>query len=214
MRDRTRGDGPLLLVAVLAAMLLGCGDDAVPRGSTAPGPGHSSATDRPPAGEDDRTQSPVDPSDPNLPAEPEADPPGQEPDSEPPAGDFGAPCTANDACESGLCVPGPQGEHVCTQTCTSGCPAGWECKALPQTEPDPIFVCVADDEAEPPPVEEPTVGPGTARLSLAVTSGGAAGGTFASGTASFAIGQPVCGSAEGITSSAAIGLLPASATGP
>lgn len=43
-------------------------------------------------------------------------------------GEFKFPCTANDQCDSDICLPTPDGK-VCTKTCTSECPQGFRCVA-------------------------------------------------------------------------------------
>lgn len=58
----------------------------------------------------------------------------------PPPGEFGDPCTENADCRSGLCIESPAG-RVCTETCISECPAGFECRAF-GAGPDVLFVCL------------------------------------------------------------------------
>ncbi len=41
---------------------------------------------------------------------------------------FGEPCASDAACESGLCLEGPEGK-VCSRTCQASCPAGYACVA-------------------------------------------------------------------------------------
>ncbi|MFO0746289.1 MAG: MopE-related protein [Myxococcota bacterium] len=53
---------------------------------------------------------------------------------------FGAPCVGNADCNSGYCVPGPHGD-VCTQTCTSDCPADFDCRLIDGTV-DVVYLCV------------------------------------------------------------------------
>ena len=44
---------------------------------------------------------------------------------------FGEACAEDVECDSGLCVPGPDGEDVCTQSCDDEtCPTDWLCKPL------------------------------------------------------------------------------------
>ena len=57
-------------------------------------------------------------------------------------GNFGTPCVDNSDCASGFCVPGPAEKYVCSSLCLDDCPAGWLCKAAPQTEPDVLFLCI------------------------------------------------------------------------
>jgi hypothetical protein len=58
-------------------------------------------------------------------------------------GGLGCPCLGNDECDSGFCIPWDEG-YLCTQTCLEVCPAGWDCRAVPQTAPDIVFVCWPD----------------------------------------------------------------------
>ena len=58
----------------------------------------------------------------------------------PKEGGFGFPCTENDDCNSGFCVPTSQGD-ACTQTCDSDCPEGWSCKPL-GAGGDTTFICL------------------------------------------------------------------------
>jgi len=54
-------------------------------------------------------------------------------------------CVDNLDCESGYCVPFEDG-NVCTVTCLDdGCPGGWGCRAVANTEPDVVFVCFPPD---------------------------------------------------------------------
>lgn len=81
----------------------------------------------------DATEVTGDPAD-TGPAEPTQDmfvPPAPEPDPAP-TGQLGDPCGSSSDCASGFCVPGPDGEGVCTIACVegeaNGCPAGWHCE--------------------------------------------------------------------------------------
>ncbi len=56
-------------------------------------------------------------------------------------GGFGWPCESGEDCDSGWCIEGPDGK-MCTLTCLSECPEGWECAQVPGTEPDVVFICV------------------------------------------------------------------------
>ncbi len=50
------------------------------------------------------------------------------------------PCLSAKDCESGYCVPGPDGK-VCTIPCVEECPTGWLCKPL-ASQPDQVAICV------------------------------------------------------------------------
>jgi hypothetical protein len=56
------------------------------------------------------------------------------------SGTLGAPCDKNSDCDSGFCVPGPQGK-VCSQVCTDNCPSGYACTAI-GTGADLGYFCV------------------------------------------------------------------------
>jgi len=65
-----------------------------------------------------------------------------EPQCQPGQGCFGNQCTDNDQCLSGYCVE-HMGDGVCTQLCQEECPAGWACKLVGGSGPDPVSVCVS-----------------------------------------------------------------------
>ncbi len=50
------------------------------------------------------------------------------------------PCQDNGDCDSGFCLPGPNGSF-CGQPCVEECPKGWVCRQF-QSEPDVLFLCV------------------------------------------------------------------------
>ena len=52
-------------------------------------------------------------------------------------------CSGNDDCQSGWCVQ-HLGEGVCTQSCQSECPPGWNCLQVAGTEPDVVYICVSE----------------------------------------------------------------------
>lgn len=56
--------------------------------------------------------------------------------------DFGTPCSNNDDCLSGLCIP-HRGELVCSHECVEECPAGFTCSAISSGGPDMFFACVS-----------------------------------------------------------------------
>jgi len=66
-----------------------------------------------------------------------------EPACKPGEGCFLDPCEVNEDCLSGFCVE-HLGETVCTSACQEECPAGWSCRLLGATGPDPVFVCLSD----------------------------------------------------------------------
>ena len=57
-------------------------------------------------------------------------------------GEFGDPCVGNEDCSSGYCIEGKDG-FVCTRTCVTECPDGFQCKSISNTFPDVVFICVA-----------------------------------------------------------------------
>ena len=57
-------------------------------------------------------------------------------------GGFGYPCSDNDDCNSGFCVPTSQG-LVCTETCESECPDNWVCRAV-GSGGDVTFICLEE----------------------------------------------------------------------
>jgi hypothetical protein len=122
---------PALLVS-LALALAACaadGGDGCPRDDTAPGDAGAPRRDAV-AGVDARSDARSD----AARADAGADAGPVEPRT------FGAPCADNDDCDSAWCVPYDDG-FVCSQTCIGGCPNGWECRGIPQTSPDVVFVC-------------------------------------------------------------------------
>ena len=76
-------------------------------------------------------------------------------------GDFGAPCNSNTDCTSGFCVEGPNG-FVCTETCLADCPDGFSCKAIQNTLPDVVFLCMPDGAKPCTPCQEDFQCPGGA----------------------------------------------------
>ena len=68
--------------------------------------------------------------------------PGQGGEAGPaPRGGFQAPCEDNLDCRSGWCVPF-EDRSVCSILCLDeGCPDGWGCHGVANTEPDVVFIC-------------------------------------------------------------------------
>ena len=66
-------------------------------------------------------------------------------DTGPKKGEFGWPCSFNDECDDGFCVPKDlkSGLSVCTQFCVDVCPDGWGCKAS-ASGADIVFICVPE----------------------------------------------------------------------
>ena len=58
----------------------------------------------------------------------------------PQPGEFGYECTTNTDCDSGFCVPTPDGAK-CSRECVEDCPDGWLCVAG-GTGPDIVYICV------------------------------------------------------------------------
>ena len=57
-------------------------------------------------------------------------------------GALGYPCSGNEDCFSGYCIPGPDGS-ICTKTCEDDCPAGWSCNSV-NGGGDVTYICVPD----------------------------------------------------------------------
>ena len=74
----------------------------------------------------------------------EAGTPAEETDDERPR------CEDNNDCDSGYCVPAPDGSRVCTTVCgaDADCPDGWICSAIANTRPDTVFICVAPRQVQ------------------------------------------------------------------
>jgi hypothetical protein len=56
-------------------------------------------------------------------------------------GGTGCPCAANDECDAGLCIEGPDGKQ-CARTCVDSCDKGFACAQVPQGS-DVVLVCVS-----------------------------------------------------------------------
>jgi hypothetical protein len=56
-------------------------------------------------------------------------------------GGFGCPCTSNESCYAGWCVPSQDG-LVCTMTCDTECPEGWTCLGIATEGGDAAFICI------------------------------------------------------------------------
>jgi len=50
------------------------------------------------------------------------------------------PCEDGTGCESGFCIPGPDGK-VCAPLCVEDCPKGWACAQI-QNDPDVTWICI------------------------------------------------------------------------
>ena len=57
-------------------------------------------------------------------------------------GEPGCPCTGNEDCNSGWCVPGPDGD-LCSAPCDGDCPEGWSGEQVSAEGRAPTFICVA-----------------------------------------------------------------------
>jgi hypothetical protein len=68
---------------------------------------------------------------------------GPHADTTPEPGGFLDPCYENRDCLSGYCVPYGDGS-VCTLRCLQDCPEGWLCKAVQDTWPDVVFICIPE----------------------------------------------------------------------
>ncbi|MCA9521158.1 MAG: hypothetical protein KC609_09300, partial [Myxococcales bacterium] len=134
----------LFLAAVLAALIaygFGCAKSGTNTGNNTAKDGVSGDTIEEVGGVDtaqpDTLGDSVEPSD--APDDLGSDLVGE--DSTPLPGQFGAPCSENKDCESGWCVPSKTGS-ICTKLCLKECPIGFQCKSVPQTAPDLVFLCV------------------------------------------------------------------------
>jgi hypothetical protein len=58
----------------------------------------------------------------------------------PEPGEFGYPCSDNEQCNSGWCIPTKDG-NLCTRTCLEECPIDWECRPLVD-DGDPVYLCL------------------------------------------------------------------------
>ena len=60
------------------------------------------------------------------------------------------PCESGDECDSDYCVYDPDGDRVCTIPCRDDedCPDDWECRAVANTRPDTVFICVAERQVQ------------------------------------------------------------------
>jgi len=56
--------------------------------------------------------------------------------------DFGEPCEDDEECESGICIPGPLGQKVCSEGCDEECPPGWLCTDVSEDSNGTDFVCI------------------------------------------------------------------------
>ncbi len=58
----------------------------------------------------------------------------------PEPGAFLYPCSGNEECNSGWCIPTKDGT-LCTKTCLEKCPPGWSCRPLVKGD-DPVYLCL------------------------------------------------------------------------
>ena len=56
-------------------------------------------------------------------------------------GAFGAPCDGDDECDSNICMEVAPGLSVCTKTCITECPPGWDCRGISEGE-SLVFYCL------------------------------------------------------------------------
>ncbi len=72
---------------------------------------------------------------------PDAATPADATDPNAPCNTLGCACSANADCVDGLCIEGADG-GVCTRTCVSECPQGFDCLLTASLGADPMSVCV------------------------------------------------------------------------
>ncbi len=89
----------------------------------------------------------------------------------PKPGEFLYPCQNNEQCYSGWCVDSPEGK-ICTKTCDSTCPAGWNCSQV-GSGADPTFICVPNDThlCRPCQSDDDCNTPGLPKASICVDAG-------------------------------------------
>ncbi len=56
-------------------------------------------------------------------------------------GAFGAPCDSDDECDSNICMEVAPGLGVCTRTCITECPPGWDCRGISEGD-SLVFYCL------------------------------------------------------------------------
>ena len=118
----------LLLLAAL--LMFGCSDDSTAGGGAADADGSVGAGDAAGGGGD-------------VGAAGQDTPGGQDTAAVDAGGEpvEGIPCETNADCETGYCVPGPDG-NVCTTECLENCPAGWKCALINNFGQDAVYLCV------------------------------------------------------------------------
>ncbi len=63
-------------------------------------------------------------------------------DSQPQPRAFGFPCLSNNDCDSGFCIDTRQGK-VCSTSCVSDCPSGFQCTNVSGTGSDIVYACIS-----------------------------------------------------------------------
>ncbi len=140
---RTLTSAAVLTLLALAA----CGDPPVSRGVDEPDTVDDAVADVGDDGVDDIAPS-VDTSIDTPPTDtsvPDVGPFTDVADSGPEDGQIGAPCEADDECDSGFCITTGDG-RVCTQLCSGECPDGWTCRLLSLPGTDVIELCVPEQQ--------------------------------------------------------------------
>ena len=66
-------------------------------------------------------------------------------------GAFGAPCGSDDDCDSNVCMEVAPGVSVCTRTCISECPPGWDCRGISEGD-TLVFYCPPSSTGSASPV--------------------------------------------------------------
>ncbi|MEC9072312.1 MAG: hypothetical protein VX938_08045, partial [Myxococcota bacterium] len=139
------GDCALRLVAWMPILVLvvGCTSSDVESGNVTDA-SPATSTDIPSATDDTADSGTLSPE--TTPPEPDVEPPPPPPTDQsqwPPCetgGEAGCPCETVDDCHSGWCVTTGEGK-MCTVTCDSVCPAGWQCTDVVSGGSDLTYIC-------------------------------------------------------------------------